>query len=149
MPPVVAPTTSPTFWKRLKMLMPFPLFETGTRPENIAVIEGLEIARPKPHIVIMSSSGYRLPEKIIRIAAVEWMILPRIIMGFLPMSSEIVPIGMVAMRVMIPWTVKSIPTAASDMPITSFAYTERTGCINELEKAKMNRAIQRPMKMLM
>ena len=130
------------------MLILFPLFEVGIKLENMAVIEGFDVARPNPRIVITRSSGYRPPEKIIKIAAEEWMILPRIIIGFLPRSSAIVPIGMVANRVMIPWTVKSIPTVASDNPITSFAYTERTGCINELEKAKMSRAMHRPIKIL-
>jgi len=46
-PPIVEPTTRPMFRKTLKAPIRFPLREAGIKLENMAVIEGLDDARPK------------------------------------------------------------------------------------------------------
>jgi len=66
-PPIVEPITRPMFLKTLKSPMPFPLREAGTRLENMAVIEGLDAARPKPLNIMTNNNGQKPPESIIRI----------------------------------------------------------------------------------
>jgi len=92
-PPIVEPTTRPMFRKMLKSPILFPLREAGTRVENMAVIEGLDAARPKPLNIITNSNGQKPPESTMRITEMASTSLPKIKTGFLPVLSATAPIG--------------------------------------------------------
>ncbi len=91
------------------------------------MIDGLIDALPNPRIIIIRSRGQKLPENMISSADTVSRVLPKMSRGFLPILSAADPMGKVVNRVIIPVTVKSIPTPASGTPRISFAYTDRTG----------------------
>ena len=145
-PPIVAPMTKPAFRKPLKIPMPLPLREAGTRLENIAVIEGLEAARPKPLNIMMNSKDQNPPENMIKTAETAATIMPKMNVDFLPVLSANVPIGKAVISVTVPMTEKRIPTPALEIFNSSSANTDNTGWISELEKETMRPAVQRPRK---
>ena len=145
-PPIVEPMTRPMFRKTLKTPMPFPLREAGTRLENMAVIEGLDAARPKPLNIMTNSKGQKPPESIIRITEMASTIFPKMKTGFLPALSATVPIGKAVTNITAPITEKSTPTPATEIPNFSSANTDNTGWISELEKETMRTATHKPRK---
>ena len=145
-PPRVEPTTKPAFWKLLKMPMLFPRFAVGIRLENTAMREGFVAPRPTPLSIMTRSRNQNPPDMTTRTAENASMTLPNVRVVFLPTLSEIAPIGKVVIMLVIPMTVKSIPTSVTDTPNSSLAKTESMGCIKECEEEVMKPTIHRPMK---